>query len=152
MISPIISPMIRTRSFAEILDDLAAQSGNGTDAASPGRSFSAASGQDWLFSLFAKDAETLASPDVRGAAAFYTEEAGEDVALIVEMAEEDRIAAELDLDSAATLADLARARRAFALRNHPDRFHPAVRATANGRMQLANMLLDRRRKEIEAGR
>ncbi len=147
-----ISPMIRTRSFAEILDDLAAQSGNATDAASPGRSFSGASGQDWLFSLFAKDAETVASPDVGGAAAFYTDEAGEDVGLIVEMAEEDRIAAELDLDSAATIADLTRARRAFAMRNHPDLFHPRLRALANGRMQLANMLLDRRRREIVARR
>ncbi|MGB8277028.1 MAG: hypothetical protein WCF20_03715 [Methylovirgula sp.] len=147
-----ISTMIRTGSFAEILDDLVAQSGNGTDAASPGRSFSGASGQDWLFSLFAQDAETVALPDVGGAAAFYREEAGEDVEPILEMAQEDQIAAELDLGSAATLADLARARRAFALRNHPDRFHPALRATANGRMQLANMLLDRRRKEIEAGR
>ncbi len=66
--------------------------------------------------------------------------------------DEDKIAAELGLAAVRSVADLARARRAFALRNHPDLFHQAVRDQANARMQLANMLLDRRRKEIEAGR
>lgn len=154
------SPMIRTRSFAEILDDLVVPGEDGTDTASQTQSFSGVSGPEWLFSLFGQDTGTVALPRAGGTAASfysdevgdYTEEAGSLVASIVDMTDEDRIAAELDLESAASVADLARARRAFALRNHPDLFHPRLRAIANGRMQLANMLLDRRRREIEAGR
>jgi hypothetical protein len=147
-----ISSMIRTRSFAEILDDLVSDGDEGTDAASRGRSVSGASESGWWHSQFATNAETVLSPDIGSVADFYAEQVEESDEPIVEMTDEDRIVVELDLASAATLADLAQARRAFALHNHPDRFHPALRAKANGRMQLANMLIDRRRREIEAGR
>jgi hypothetical protein len=66
--------------------------------------------------------------------------------------DEAKITAELGLARARSVADLAMARRSFARRNHPDLFHVRFRARANERMQLANMLLDRRRKEIERKR
>ncbi len=146
-----ISPMIRTRSFAEILDDLKLESGAELEAMSQGHSFLGALGSGWWHSQFATHAEMAASPNIGSAADFYVEQAEESFEPFVEMADEDRIAVELDLASAATLADLTQARRAFALRNHPDLFHPRLRAMATGRMQLANMLIDRRRREIEAG-
>ncbi len=147
-----IRPMIRPRSFAEILDDLVLPSDEATDAAlqSPGNREATRQGR-W-FPLFATGGETVGSLDMGDAAAYYREEADDLADPIVEIEDEDRVAAELDLDSVATLADLARARRAFALRNHPDLFHPRLRMIADRRMQLANMLLDRRRREIEAGR
>lgn len=53
----------------------------------------------------------------------------------------DAIAAELAL-AGRDAAGLARARREFALRNHPDRAPPQLRAVAERRMQIANMLID----------
>lgn len=147
-----IRPMIRTRSFAEVLDDLVLPSDAATEAASQARSVLGASRSGGWFPFFAIDAETVTAPDVGGSALYYADEANDLVAPIVDIEDEDRIAVELDLDSVTTFADLARTRRAFALRNHPDLFHPRLRAMANRRMQLANMLLDRRRGKIEAGR
>ncbi len=168
MNDPTRSAVLRARSFAEILDDVAL-AGDERDTAAPGQRFSGASAQDWLFSLLDGNS-TAAEPAHRDfEAAFFpeAEEASDSPAprfgtgfdIDVETGfethfdmDEDRIAAELGLAAACSGADLARARRAFALRNHPDRFPASVRAKANARMQLANMLLDRRRKEIEAGR
>ena len=147
-----IRPMIRTRSFAEVLDDLVLPSDEAREAASQARSVVRASRSGGWFPFFAIDAETVIAPDVGGSALYYADEANDLVAPIVDIEDEDRIAVELDLDSVTTFADLARTRRAFALRNHPDLFHPRLRAMANRRMQLANMLLDRRRGKIEAGR
>ncbi|NJM34063.1 MAG: hypothetical protein HC850_04365 [Rhodomicrobium sp.] len=56
--------------------------------------------------------------------------------------EEDCIAGELGLDPAMSRDDILRVRRAFALRNHPDRFPPALRAEAHRRMALANKHFD----------
>ncbi|PZO80544.1 MAG: hypothetical protein DI629_06910 [Mesorhizobium amorphae] len=53
----------------------------------------------------------------------------------------DAIAAELGLDGAGA-HDLARARRVFAMRNHPDRVAPHLRDHALRRMQIANALID----------
>lgn len=143
--------MIRNRSFAEILDDLVLPSEEATDAAWQARSVSGVSRQGRWFPFFATDAETAAALEAKESA-YYSEEADNSAAPIIDMEDEGRIAVELDLESVATLAGLARARRAFASRNHPDLFHPRLRALANRRMQLANMLLDRRRREIAAGR
>ncbi|HLH11647.1 MAG TPA: hypothetical protein VKV77_07210 [Methylovirgula sp.] len=66
------------------------------------------------------------------------------------MSEEERVVLELSLDSATSLADLKRIRRAFALRNHPDLFKSGGHAEATARMKIANMLIDRKRREIEA--
>ncbi|MHB8883651.1 MAG: hypothetical protein ACYC5H_00965 [Methylovirgula sp.] len=146
-----MSPQIRNRSFAEILDDLIVPSEETTDTASP-TSIWGASRQSGWFPHAAEDAEIDISPRAGDTAAYYAEAADDAVATMDDMEDEDQIVVELDLESVATLADLARARRNFALRNHPDLFHPPLRMIANRRMQLANMLLDRRRREIEAGR
>ncbi len=54
----------------------------------------------------------------------------------------DSIAAELGLNRKLTVADITALRRAFALRNHPDRVPEAWRALATERMTIANRLLD----------
>ena len=160
---------IRAQSFAEILEDVAL--GSTRDKAIR---FSNASGQDWLASLL-KSHSVEKEPANDFAAAFFTEQDADaeappfdrfepDEAITADPPEpavevethldldEDKIAAELGLKSANTVAALKKARRLFALRNHPDRFHPSLRDRATARMQLANMLLDRRRKEIESSR
>ncbi|MCX7303374.1 MAG: hypothetical protein NTV73_03395 [Hyphomicrobiales bacterium] len=55
--------------------------------------------------------------------------------------EPETIAVELGLDDAKP-ADLGRLRRVFALKNHPDRVQPHLRANALKRMQVANGLID----------
>lgn len=52
------------------------------------------------------------------------------------------IARELALPSLRSKEDFARARRAFAFANHPDRVAPHRREAAIVRMQIANMLID----------
>lgn len=52
------------------------------------------------------------------------------------------IAKELALETHKRADDLARARRAFAFDNHPDRVEPYLRDHAIVRMQIANMLID----------
>jgi hypothetical protein len=157
---------IRAQSFAEILEDVAHESTRDN-----GVRFSNAAGQDWLASLLKSDSvENEPANDV--AAAFFAEqdeappfdrfepedaviadppEPAVEVETVLDL-DEDRITAELGLRSAKTVAALKKARRLFALRNHPDRFHPSLRDKATARMQLANMLLDRRHKEIDSGR
>ena len=56
------------------------------------------------------------------------------------------ISKELGLDGKIAPEELARKRRAFAFKNHPDRVAPHLRQRAMVRMQVANMLID------EAGR
>lgn len=152
---------IRAPSFAEVLDDVAL----GTETRSSSLRFANVSGQDWLSSLLKTHTGVNEPPRANVEAAFFADEdvvppfdrfeADEmlriDVETVFDM-DEGAIAAELGLKAARSVAALRQARRAFALRNHPDRFHPSLRDKANQRMQLANMLLDRRRKEIEAGR
>ena len=60
----------------------------------------------------------------------------------------DAIAAELGLASARA-GELGRLRRAFALKNHPDRVAPHLRSRALARMQVANGLIDEARRRAE---
>ena len=53
------------------------------------------------------------------------------------------VADELGLQPGSTAADLGRARRAFALANHPDRVPATEREQATRRMAVANILVDR---------
>jgi hypothetical protein len=55
----------------------------------------------------------------------------------------DGVARELGLTPEMTAKELERARREFALANHPDRVVPLHRDLATRRMTLANMLIDR---------
>lgn len=52
------------------------------------------------------------------------------------------IALELGIGGLRTIADLDRARRRFALENHPDRLAPHLRERAAERMGIANGLID----------
>ena len=61
----------------------------------------------------------------------------------------DAIALELGLADAAP-ADFGRLRRAFALKNHPDRVAPQMRQLALTRMQVANGLIDEAKRRALA--
>ena len=63
--------------------------------------------------------------------------------------EPDAIALELGLAAAAP-ADFGRLRRAFALKNHPDRVAPQMRELALKRMQVANGLIDEAKRRALA--
>lgn len=52
------------------------------------------------------------------------------------------ISRELGIKAGMPVSQLARMRRAFAFRNHPDRVAPQFRQRAMVRMQVANMLID----------
>jgi hypothetical protein len=62
------------------------------------------------------------------------------------------LAAELGLRTGLKPAELQRIRRAFALRNHPDRLDPARRQAASRRMTLANSLIDEALRRAKSGR
>jgi hypothetical protein len=148
---------VRNRSFAEILDDVASTQ---DEAAAPSRmrSFADTAGPDWLFTMLNR----AASAPAKGSEAAFFDDGGAGAAVEDDIAadpvaaepvcfdlDEDKIAAELGLASAHTVAELKRARRIFARRYHPDLFAPALRPLATARMQLANMLLDKKRRELE---
>ncbi|MDR3407575.1 MAG: hypothetical protein P4L68_03645 [Methylovirgula sp.] len=136
---------IRQPSFSDILEDLALDPHAAEDfgAATP-----AASNPDWLFHVFAAAAEDIAS-DPQSSRAAYREAADEEPPIRASLSEEERIVAELELETARNLDDLARIRRAFARRNHPDLIlHPKLAEQATARMKIANMLIDRRRREL----
>lgn len=61
--------------------------------------------------------------------------------------EPEAITRELGLVSTTPPAELARLRRAFAFKNHPDRVAPHLRQRAQLRMQVANMLIDDARRK-----
>jgi hypothetical protein len=63
--------------------------------------------------------------------------------------EPEAIASELGLHGA-DIAALGRLRRAFALRNHPDRVPPHLRQRALQRMQVANGLIDEAKRRALA--
>jgi hypothetical protein len=140
-----LMPPIRQPSFADVLEDV---------ALAPHEEFvedegpSAPVNQDWLFNIFVEAAEAVASPKRPDA---YRENAGDifQVPLFDATADEDRIAEELDLQAAKNLDDLARIRRSFARRNHPDKLHPRLAELATARMKTANMLIDRREHELK---
>lgn len=144
---------VRNRSFAEILDDVAATQDESTPSRT--RSFADAAGSDWFFSMLNRAAGT---PSKASEAAFFEDGAAkeDDVAAEPVAAEpisfdldEDKIAAELGLASARSVMELKRARRIFARRYHPDLFTSDLQPLATARMQLANMLLDKKRRELE---
>lgn len=56
--------------------------------------------------------------------------------------EPEAILRELGLKASTNAVELARIRRAFAFKNHPDRVAPHLRQRAIVRMQVANMLID----------
>lgn len=60
--------------------------------------------------------------------------------------EPEAILRELGLKASSNAAELARIRRAFAFKNHPDRVAPHLRQRAMVRMQVANMLIDDARR------
>ncbi len=136
---------IRQPSFADVLQDVALAPHEAFDE---DQTVSATINQEWLFHIFVEAAEAIAPrrPDA------YRENAGEifQTALFDATVDEDRIAAELDLPAAKNLDDLARIRRGFARRNHPDTLHPSLAELATTRMKTANMLIDRRALELRA--
>ena len=63
------------------------------------------------------------------------------------------ISKELGLNASVAPEELARRRRVFAFKNHPDRVAPHLRQRAMVRMQVANMLIDEaERKAKRRGR
>jgi len=64
--------------------------------------------------------------------------------------EPEAISRELGLTNASAPAELARLRRAFAFKNHPDRVAPHLRQRAMLRMQVANMLIDEAKRRAVA--
>ncbi len=67
-----------------------------------------------------------------------------------EKTEDEAIAEELGLSPDLGTIDLKRIRRDFAKRNHPDRFEPARRGSAERRMSIANMLIDELTRQSRA--
>ncbi|HZT48842.1 MAG TPA: hypothetical protein VFA64_12765 [Hyphomicrobiaceae bacterium] len=63
---------------------------------------------------------------------------------------EEAVAMELQLEDIREPADLERARRRFAFRNHPDRAGPLYRDEALRRMAVANALVDEALKAARA--
>lgn len=62
----------------------------------------------------------------------------------------DDISRELGLGSGKKAEELARLRRSFAFRNHPDRVAPHLRDRAMTRMKVANMLIDEAQQRAAA--
>ena len=61
------------------------------------------------------------------------------------------ISRELGIKPSTSLSHLARIRRDFAFKNHPDRVAPHLRQHAMVRMQVANMLIDDARRAAQRG-
>ncbi len=138
-------PPIRPHSFGEILNGIVEEARLGrSEAVRPGRDVHP--DMDWLFDLFVTSVPGIGGDGMGGARADpYFEEP---IELPVIADDEDAIAAELALSCVRTLAELNQLRRAYAQRNHPDLLHPVLRADATRRMKIANMLIDRRGKEL----
>jgi hypothetical protein len=141
---------IRPLSFGEILDDLVEESPQG-HGSSVNTSRKASPDMDWLFNIFVETAASANGADASRAArheAYF-----EEIAELPAVADDEEgfaedLAEELALSCVRSLAELKQIRRSFALRNHPDILHPALRAEATRRMKIANMLIDRRGKEL----
>lgn len=134
---------IRQPSFADILEDVALNPVEDR----LGEATSAPFSQDWIFNIFAAAADAAVAADASLAA--YRELAGEPPRAAPTFADEQSVAAELELSTAANLDDLARIRRGFARQNHPDMLHPGLSDQATTRMKIANMLIDRRARELK---
>jgi hypothetical protein len=138
---------IRQPSFADVLEDVTLVPDDAPDM----DTVPAGAGQpDWLFHIFAAAADAAVAAQSSFAA--YREAAGEAQPSIAALGEEERVVVELDLASAKSLDDLTRIRRNFARRNHPDMLHPGLSEQATARMKIANMLIDRRARELKAQR
>ena len=74
-----------------------------------------------------------------------TEAAAEDLSI-----DPADISRELGIGAASRVEELARLRRSFAFKNHPDRVAPHLRDRALTRMKLANMLIDAARRQALA--
>jgi hypothetical protein len=134
---------IRQPSFADVLEDVALAP---DDAPLSDDAPATASQPDWLFHIFADAAAAVVA--ARSSATAY-HEAADEAQPIADLGDDERVAAELDLASATSLDDLARIRRGFARRNHPDMLHPGLSDQATARMKAANMLIDRRARELK---
>ncbi|MGO9008110.1 MAG: hypothetical protein ACLQIQ_07580 [Beijerinckiaceae bacterium] len=139
------APPIRPHSFGEILNGIAEEARLGRSEAVR-TSLDARPDMDWLFDLFVTSVPGLDADCARGARADRYFEDPIELPVIAD--DEDAIAAELALSRVRTQAELKQIRRAYALRNHPDLLHPVLRADATRRMKIANMLFDRRSREL----
>jgi hypothetical protein len=83
-----------------------------------------------------RDAEAMAEALFAAAEAAKADEAE------LPSTEPSAISKELGLSASIAPDELARKRRAFAFKNHPDRVAPHLRQRAMVRMQVANMLID----------
>ncbi len=145
------APPIRPLSFSDILDNMAGEDQPGGDGDwRPNREIRPDMG--WFFHLLS----LAATPEGRAEEihAHRVDPYDENHVELPSFAadDDDSIAAELALSRIKNLVELKQIRRAFALRNHPDLFHPSMRPRATRRMKVANMLIDRRSRELAAGR
>lgn len=134
------------RDFASLLDELIAESvAKDHQAGRPTIPFDYLAVADELHSGRISVAPDVVEAEYRHAEIAIDALFGAASAAIVEEVlpsiEPDAISKELDLSKLAG-ADLARKRRAFAFKNHPDRVAPHLRQRAMVRMQIANMLID----------
>jgi hypothetical protein len=137
---------IRPLSFDEILDDIVEEA---RFVGSKAQSTPAAEPRMKWFSHLLDMAVAPETSAVGSRRSLY----GDDIPEIsTALADEDTVAAELALSRIASLAELKQVRRDFALRNHPDRMHPKVQDWATRRMTIANMLIDKRGKELARAR
>jgi hypothetical protein len=147
------TPPIRPLSFSDVLDMVSegqpAPRGEGVRSSPEIRA-----DIGWLLHLVSSAAaphDGLASAMKRDHRAdTYTEDYVEPT-MVVKADDDDSIAAELALSRVTSLKELKQIRRAFALRNHPDLFEPSVQPLATRRMKAANMLIDRRGRELARG-
>lgn len=135
--------VLKKRDFAALLDDLLAESASESRAEPSAPSVDYLAVADELYS-----GRIVISPDYATAA--YAATGGDEVLLaesaldVLERLETDpdAIARELGLADGKGPDDLDGLRRRFAMKNHPDRVDPEIRAHAMIRMQIANMLID----------
>lgn len=137
---------IRPLSFDEILDDIVEEA---RSAGSKARSAPTVEPRMKWFSHFLDRTVASDTSAIGSRRDAYCDEIRE---ISTALDDEDTVAAELALSRVASLAELKQVRRDFALRNHPDRMHSAVQGWATRRMTIANMLIDRRGKELARAR
>jgi hypothetical protein len=145
------TPPIRPLSFSDILDNMAGEDQLGDDEDwRPNREIRPDMG--WFFHLLSLAAAPEGqAEEIRAQRSDPYGENRIDLPLLAAADDDDSIAAELALSRVKNLAELKQIRRAFALRNHPDLFQPNMRPRATRRMKVANMLIDRRSRELAAG-
>jgi hypothetical protein len=79
---------------------------------------------------------------------FFEEDEPPPIAQLPLSDDPEAIARELGLDQALSERDLDRAKRRFMWRHHPDRCEESQRVSADRRVALANMLIDRARAAL----